>query len=173
MDTNILIGNIIALIASFIIIYYGFEKNKKKILFAQIIECILAIAYNFFLQGYTAIIVDILNIILLILGYKEKITFTIKLLINLCAIVLAFFFNNLGIIGFIPIIIIIIYSWGLNTKNIIKFKLLNILLLILWVIHDLTIKSYPSVICELLGIIGSLYSIYKIKKQTFKLHIKR
>ncbi len=168
MNTNILIGNFIALLAAFIIIYYGFEKNKKRILIAQILECVLATCYNFFLKGYTALIVDILNIFLLVLGFKEKLNFKNKLIINIVAIILALKFNNLGIIGYIPIIVILIYSWGLNTKNIIKFKLLNMLLMLLWIIHDLTVKSYPSVVCEFIGIIGSIYSIYKIKK--LKLH---
>lgn len=168
MVNNVIIGNIIALIASLIIIYYGFEKNKKKILVAQIVECILAVGYNYFLQGYTAIIVDILNIFLLILGYKDKLNNINKLIINICAVIFAVFFNNLGIIGYIPVIIIIIYSWGLNTKNIILFKLLNIGLMILWIIHDVTVKSYPSVVCEILGIIGAIYAIYKIKKNNLK-----
>lgn len=168
MVNNVIIGNVIALIASFIIVYYGFEKNKKKILVAQIIECILAVCYNYFLQGYTAIIVDILNIFLLILGYKDKLNNINKLIINICAVIFAVFFNNLGIIGYIPVIIIIIYSWGLNTKNIILFKVLNIGLLILWIIHDLTVKSYPSVVCEILGIIGAIYAIYKIKRNNLK-----
>ena len=96
--------------------------------------------------------------------YKGKLNnikkFIMVLVITICIMTL----NTLGIIGFLPGIILIVYLFGMNTKDKILFKLLNILILILWVIHDFTIKCYIGVICEILSIIGCISVIISYKK---------
>ena len=77
----IIIGNIIALIASIIMVYSGFLKQKKTILFTQTIQISLSVLSNIVLGGITGAIINALSCIRNILCYKEKLTKVAILLI--------------------------------------------------------------------------------------------
>ena len=57
----IVIGNIIALIASIIMVYSGLLKQKKKILYTQTIQILLAVISNIVLGGLTGAIINALS----------------------------------------------------------------------------------------------------------------
>lgn len=71
--TNIIIGNIIALIASILMVYSGILKEKKKILYVQTILIGLFIIGNLVLGGITGAIINALGCIKNILYYIIKI----------------------------------------------------------------------------------------------------
>ena len=52
----------------------------------------------------------------------------------------------------------------MNIEDVIKFKLIIILSMIMWLIYDIYIISYTSAIFDFLHIIANIISIYKIKK---------
>ena len=70
---QIVIGNIIALIASILMVLAGFQKKKKKILLIQIIQIALSVISNLVLGGYTGAIINAVSCVRDILCYKEKI----------------------------------------------------------------------------------------------------
>ena len=51
----------------------------------------------------------------------------------------------------------------MDIKNVIKFKILIIFTLIMWLIYDIFIKSYSSALFDFLNIITNIIAIYKIK----------
>lgn len=57
----IIIGNIIALIASIIMVYSGFLKQKKTILYTQTIQIGLSVLSNIVLGGITGAIINALS----------------------------------------------------------------------------------------------------------------
>ena len=74
-------------------------------------------------------------------------------------------FNNLGLIGYLPLIAGLSYLWLMNIKDVVKFKFLIIFTMVLWFIYDLTIKSYSSSIFDLMTAFTNLYSIYRLRKE--------
>lgn len=50
----------------------------------------------------------------------------------------------------------------MNTENIIKFKILIIFTMLMWLIYDLTIKSYTSSIFDFMNIIANMISIFQL-----------
>lgn len=159
----ILIGNIIALLASLVMICSGLLKNKKQILYVQTIEIMLFTFSNIILGGISGALVNVLNCIRNILCYKNKLNIIAKFIITFLACVLTFSFNNLGFIGLFPLFGSVIYLWLMDLKDIVMFKLLIIFVMILWVVHDLFIKSYSSSFFSVLNIIANVFSIIKIK----------
>ena len=162
---EIIIGNIIALMASLIMVGTGLVKNKRKIIFFQIIQIGLFIASNMILGGYTGAIINILNLARNILCYKDKLGKNEKIVISILSIVLSVLFNNLGLIGYLPLLASLIYLWLINIKGIYKFKLLMILIMIMWGIYDLKIKSYTSATFDALTIVTNIIGIYLIAKK--------
>lgn len=159
----IVIGNIIALIASIIMVYSGLLKQKKKILYTQTIQILLAVISNIVLGGITGAIINALSCVRNILCYKEKLDGKAKIILILLSTILSIMFNNLGFIGLLPVISTVTYILLMNTKDVIKFKWLIIFTMFMWLIYDLYIKSYTSAIFDFLSIMANSISIIQIK----------
>lgn len=163
--TNIIIGNIIALIASILMVLAGLQKKKKKILFIQIIQIALSVISNLVLGGYTGAIINALSCVRDILCYKDKMGTKEKIIIIILAVGLSLVFNNLGWIGLLPIGATVIYIIFMNTKDVVKFKMLIIFSMIMWLLYDLYIKSYTSGAFDFASIIANLFAISQIKRR--------
>lgn len=159
---NIIIGNIIALIASLLMVYSGLIKNKDKFIYIQTIYIGLLVISNLVLGGFTGAIINFISCFRNILCYKNKLHNKEKLLIIIPSILLSLYFNNLGIIGLLPVIYVVVYTLFMNIKDIIKFKKLVIFTSILWLIYDICIKSYTSAIFDFLTIITNIFAIFKL-----------
>ena len=126
---NILIGNIIALVASLIMVYTGILKNKKKIIYLQTVQIGLSVISNIVLGGISGAIINGISCIRNVLCYKGMLTTMFKILIVIISIILTLLFNNLGIIGLLPLISIVVYTLFMDTKKVITLKLLTVYLL--------------------------------------------
>ena len=158
----IIIGNIIALIASIIMVYSGFLKQKKTILYTQTIQIGLSVLSNIVLGGITGAIINALSCVRNILCYKDKLDLKAKIILIFLATTLSLMLNNLGVIGLLPVISTITYILLINTKDIIKFKWLIIFTMLMWLIYDLFIKSYTSAIFDFMNIVANIISIIQI-----------
>ena len=146
--TQIIIGNIIALIGSLLMVYSGTIKQKKKILIVQTIQIGLYIISNLILGGITDAIINALSFVRNVLYYKDKLGKKEKLII----------------IGLLPLISTVVYIWLMSIKDVIKFKKLIIFTMILWFIYDIVIKSYSSAVFDFMNIIANVISIIQLKK---------
>ena len=131
---SIIIGNIIALIASILMVYSGILKQKKKILYFQTVQIWISVISNIILGGITGAIINALSLIRNILCYKNKLGLKEKIVITILSIILTLKFNNLGYIGLLPLISTIVYIWLINIKNVKNFKLLIAFTMIMWFI---------------------------------------
>lgn len=160
---SIIIGNIIALIASILMVYSGMLKQKKKILYFQTVQIGMLVISNIILGGITGAIINALSMIRNILCYKNKLGLKEKIIITILAIILTFKFNNLGYIGLLPLISTVSYIWLMNIKDVRKFKLLIIFTMLMWLIYDVVIKSYTSAIFDFMNIIANMLTLLQIK----------
>ena len=160
---SIIIGNIIALIASILMVYSGMLKQKKKILYFQTVQIGMSVISNIILGGITGAIINALSMIRNILCYKNKLGLKEKIIITILAIILTFKFNNLEYIGLLPLISTVSYIWLMNIKDVRKFKLLIIFTMLMWLIYDVVIKSYTSAIFDFMNIIANMLTLLQIK----------
>ena len=162
---NIIIGNIIALIASILMVYSGIIKKKEKIVYIQTVQIMMSVLSNVVLGGKTGAIINALNCLRNILYSKNKLHKKERIIIIILAIILSLSFNNLGLIGILPLISTIAYTMLMNIKDIRKFKLLNIFTMTMWLIYDISIKSYTAAIFDFLNIIANFIAIYQISRK--------
>lgn len=165
---TILIANAIALIASLLMVYTGYIKKKEKILFFQTIQIGLSVISNLILGGITGAIINALGLIRNILWYKEKLNKIAQIILIILSILLGVYFNNLALIGLLPIVSNVVYILFMNIKDVTKFKYLIIFTMTMWLIYDIYIMSYTSVVFDLGNIIANIISIIQIKKSTKK-----
>ena len=161
---NIIIGNIIALIASLLMVYTGTIKEKKKIIYIQTVQIGLFILSNSVLGGITGAIINIVSLVRNILCYKDKLKIKEKVVLVTISTVLSLSFNNLGIIGLLPLIATLSYTLLMDMKDIMKFKILIIFTLVMWGIYDLSIRSYSSAIFDFLNIVTNSIAIYQLQR---------
>ena len=159
----LIIGNIIALIASLLMVYSGILKEKKKILYIQTVQIGLSVVSNIVLGGITGAIINAISMIRNIICYKGKLRFKEKGIITILSIILSIQFNNLGLIGFLPVVSTVTYVWLMNIKDAKKFKLLIAFTMLLWLVYDVTIKSYASAIFDFMTLIANIITIFQIK----------
>lgn len=158
----VIIGNVIALMASVAMVYAGILKDKKQILIAQTVQCGLFILSNIVLGGIPGAIVNFLSCIRNILCYKGKLGIFEIMILTILSVGLTVIFNDLGIIGLLPMISTVLYIFFMNTKSIVKFKILVISTTVLWLIYDICIKSYTSALFDLFCVITNTVSLIQI-----------
>lgn len=166
--TTVLIGNIIALIASILMVVASYIKSKNNIIIVQSIQICLFVISNLILGGITGAIINAANLIRNILCYKDKLTKLNIIIICLLVTILSLCFNNLSLIGLIPLISSLVYTIFMNTKSPFKFKILILISMISWAIYDFTIKSYTSGIFDVISALACIISLFQLKKTTKK-----
>ena len=72
-------------------------------------------------------------------------------------------FNNLGLLGLLPMISTVTYIWLMNIKDVCKFKLLIAFTMLLWFIYDIMIKSYTSSVFDFVSMIANLITIFHMR----------
>lgn len=162
---NIIIANIVALIASIIMVSIGLIKKKKRIIYYQTIQIGLFIVSNILLGASTGIIINSISCVRNILCYKNKLDKKNKIIIIILSVVTSLLFNNKGIIGLLPLISSVVYIIYMNIKDVVKFKYILIFTLLLWFVYDFYIMSYTSALFDLISAISAGIGIYQVKNK--------
>ena len=165
---KIVIANILGLLSALILIYAGSIKEKNKVLKYQTIHSVFGASCDLILGGIPSVITGILGIIRNILVTKKKFTKLIMFILIILSSVTIIYFNNLGIIGYIPLLNFIFYTIFINTKDNIIFKYIFIISMITWLIYDFLIKAYSSSIFDLFTIITATLTLLNMKKSRKK-----
>ena len=139
-------------------------KQKKKILYVQTVQIGLSVVSNIVLGGITGAIINAISMIRNIICYKEKLGTREKIIITILAVELSLIFNNLGIIGILPVISTVTYVWLMNVKDVRKFKLLIAFTMLMWLIYDVIIKSYTSALFDFANLIANVATAFRIRK---------
>ena len=143
-------------------VYSGLIRKKAKFIYIQTIQILLFVISNLVLGGITGAITNTFACIRNILFHKNKLRNKEKIILVIITSVFSLFFNNLGFWGLLPLISTVAYTLLIDLKDIVKFKLLVILTVILWFIYDIYIQSYTSAIFDFMTIITNTIAIYKL-----------
>jgi len=165
MIYNFTLGTICSLICAILIAWSTFSKNKKDMAKIQIFNPIFGALSNFFLCSYSAVVTNIVNVIRNYLTYKEKINNKITILFIIFYILFGLAFNTKGWIGIFPILAsssYAIFCLKSNNAQILRYGL--VLNQILWFLHDMFVKAYPSMTVEILISIITIYNIINSTK---------
>ncbi len=161
---NLLIGNIIMFVASVIMVISGAIKNKKQTVVLQTTQLSIMTIGTVFLGSIPGTIINIFSCVRNLLSYNGKLNRTAKVLLIVFSVGLSVIFNNLGVVGLLPAISSVLFILYMDTKNVTQFKLLMIFNSICWLVHDVYVQSYTSLVFDILTIITCLIAIIRIHK---------
>lgn len=162
---QLICGNIVALIASILMLISGIVKNRKKIIYIQTLQILTFALSDLILGGYTGTVINLISLVRNYWCYKDKLNNTKKAILIILSITFSLIFNNLGSLGLLPLISTVVYTCFMDVKNTIKLKLLIIFTMILWLIYDSFIKSYTSAIFDFFSIIANVVTIYQLYRK--------
>ena len=74
LDIQLISGNIVALIASILMVVSGSLKDRKKIIYVQTLQIIAFTISDLILGGYTGAIINVISLIRNNLVYVDKLT---------------------------------------------------------------------------------------------------
>lgn len=162
----LLIGNAIALLGSLVMIGIGFLKKKETILLAQCLQCLLMGVGNLVLGGFTGFLSNVVTIIRNLVAFKKDFTTPLKIIFILLQVIPAIKINTLGLIGWLPILAACVFTWYMDTKSDITFKIVIISTMIMWAIYDIVIQNYVAFTFDLFTIASNSYTLIKLKKES-------
>ena len=142
-----------------------FKKEKKQILFMQIISYIFFVLHYYLLNGITGAICNLIGLFALITIYIfEKYKLKNKILISIFFIILLLIVNILSfqnIYSIFPMIasVIVIISFLDNNEN--DIRLIGVLSAICWLIYAIVYKSYISIAFEIVTFIDVVIALVK------------
>ena len=167
LDNNIviLIANIISIIACTIMVLTGIIKSKNRILIVQCVQFILMGVSHYLLGGMGGVVATIVSILRNLVFFKFKITVPLKLLFVALSVGLSLGTITLNPITWLPILATSIFTWILDSEDIIKFKNFMVFTLFMWFVYDAYHLNFVSAAFDAFTIASTAYSIWQIKKE--------
>ena len=160
--TVYLLAQVFSAIGALCVAISSFAKSKHKMLVWQITDYIFTAIANLLLGGYTGALTISISIIRNSLMVKKKMTKTILTILIVIQIIVGTYLNQLGIIGYLPIISSVSYSLAIATTRNLRWVIIENMLL--WLIYDLTIKAYPAAITDITITLTTLIAIIRNRK---------
>lgn len=153
------------LLASIMMVLSGIPKEKKLTLILQTIQISLAAVGSLVLGSFSGAINNLSACVRNILSYNGKLQTVAKTILIVCTTGFTLLLNDLGIIGLLPLATSILFILFMNTKDMVKFSILTISTMVLWVIHDFYIGAYTSAIFSIVSISTNIVRIIRIKRE--------
>ena len=163
--TSYLLAQVFSAIGALCVAISSFAKSKNNMLIWQITDYIFTAIANLLLGGYTGALTISISIIRNSLMVKKKMTKTILTILIIIQIIVGSYLNQLGLIGYLPIISSVSYSLAIaTTPNLQWLRWVIIENMLLWLIYDLTIKAYPAAITDITITLTTLIAIIRNRK---------
>ena len=151
---EVLYANILTIIGQLITFYSSTRKQKNQILIFQIV-------------GYSAIVMDAVAILrnlfsIFSISFKGLPIFFIVL-----SLILGYLFNNMGFIGYLPMIANVGQSIFVLNKNTTtrQLQLVFAFTSLCWGIYNVSIKSYAGAAFDFANMTSFLYNALKNKEK--------
>ena len=152
------------------ILIISLQKNSKtKLLLYQSISSLLYALQYLFLNAYTGCFMNLICMIrnMIFNQYPKKRPPVYWLIIT---IVLMIFFSSLsytGVISFLPMIAVILYSIALWNGNLTVIRITEIISCTLYIIYNIKVLAIIGLIATIIEFVGAILAVYKfdIKKK--------
>ena len=162
---NILIGNICSLLAMITDSVSSTKKTAKGVLivqnFSQLFYCVGAIV----LKGYSSAVQNVVSIFRNLIAIKQINSKPLEWLLVVLGVVLGIWFNNLGIIGLLPVIANLEYTLAIFRfkDNERALKIAFAICVGLFVIFNFAILNFVGAISNLIVMVATLTVLFKKK----------
>lgn len=162
---NIILGNIASLVSCLLDSFSATKKNRKEMLKIQCFSVLVYTIANTLLQAYSAVVQNVCSLIRNILATKGIENKTIEYIIIAASLLFGIYFNNLGLIGLLPVFANVEYSICMFVlkDNVKGLKLSFLICNICFIILNLCIKNYVGFVFTTIIVLSAIISLLKSK----------
>lgn len=165
VDTPVILGNAVSLLACTVMVLIGFIKNKKRYIIMQNLQFLLNGTSHLLLGGIGGAIASGVSIIRNLIFSKWDCTPVIKIILIVIQTALSLPTVTANPITWLPVIAAGMFTWYIDTKNVMWFKWVIIITLIMWGVYDIYHQNYVSIWFRIFTIISNGISMWKIHKE--------
>ncbi len=168
IETSIIAGNIFSLCAMISDSISGTRKKHSEIMAVQIASQFFYCASSIVLKGYSSTAQNIVAVFRNLAAMKNVKSKVLEWSLILAGVVLGLAFNNLGLLGWLPIIANLEYSIAVfKLRNNEKaLKLAFIINMVLYAVFSAVIMNYVGVLSCTVIAITTAVSLFKSAKET-------
>ena len=162
---NMLLIQLIGAIGYSLLALSYFKKEKKDILFFEIIAYIFFVIHYYLLNGISGAICNLVGLFaLVVLFLFDKYKLNNKFLAAMIFVLILLVINILtfqNIYSIFPLVasVIVILSFLFNKEN--HIRIIGIISAVCWLIYAIVYKSYVAIIFEVIILVNVCLSLYK------------
>ena len=161
MTLKFIIIQLLDIIAWGLLIFSYYRENRKEIIFYQIVATILYSLHYYFLGAYSGLFICIFEIVrdyMYFITDDDKDKYIFLFSIPVYGILAAYMYKN--IYDLFPIISCMLAGWSLTkSRNVII--ICAVIEYTLWVIYDITVKSYTGAFTDGTIVLANLILLFK------------
>ncbi len=167
MDNNIviIIANVISVISCTMMVLIGLIKNKNKILLSQCVQFTLMGVSHYLLGGMGGVWATVVSILRNLAFFKFKVTVPLKIFFVILSVVLSLGTVTINPVTWLPILATSLFTWIIDSEDIIKFKNVMILTVCMWFVYDAYHLNFVSAAFDAFTVVSTGYSVWSIKKE--------
>lgn len=158
---KLMIGNLIALLASILMVCLGFVKSKKQLLFGQCIQFGLMGISNFILGGFTGTVSNLISILRNLVCLNRPFSLPLKVTFIAVQFGITLKINTLGLLGWLPFCYALLTTWFLDSKSEFILKRAIAAGQVFWAIHDFMLHNYTGFAFDIFTILSNLIGAYR------------
>lgn len=162
---QLIIGNGLALVSTLLVVASGAVKSRKTSVLLQFLHEAACSCGDLVLGGYSGAIVDGVDAVRDVLSYRNRLTQRLKYVLIFVASALIFYFNNLGLIGLLPLVATVFYTLNINTQDPVRYKLCLMFTWVLGIVYNLAILSLVGAAVQGAALVGGAVSLVRLKRE--------
>lgn len=164
MPNNIIIGNIISFVAAVLLGLSCWCKNPKRVFIYQFIENLFLSLSSIVFGSYSAAVSTLLSTVKSFIIVKGRYTKKTMIFFVISIAVLGFLTNTKGLIGLLPVIATVQFTYcNYKLTDIKGIKWTFIINLLIWDVYAFWIKDFSSGIAWAITLILTIVSLMTIK----------
>ena len=161
----ILLGNVAAFIGCLMMVGIGLVKKKEHILLVQCIQFTFMGLGNLALGATAGLISNGISIVRNLVFTRVRSSTGLKVGFIILQTALTLMTAGTALIEWVPVTAVVIYTWCLDVKSDVAFKMILIGTTLMWVVYDLYYHNYAAFAFDLLTVISTTIGIFRIQKE--------
>lgn len=160
-----ILGHILSLVGCLFMVGIGLLKSKKHMLVGQCAQFALQAGGNVLLGSVSGCVAGVVSIVrILVFTGVKKVSVWLKVGFIALQAVLTWYFGAQTLVQWLPVLAMIPYTWFLDTEDAVLFKVVNLLGVGMWLIHDVWYGIYFSVVFDVLTIVSTVVGIVTLMR---------
>lgn len=163
LPLNIVIGNVISLVAGVFILLSMWVNNEKQAYWYQFLNAFILMISSVFFFSWTGVTTMAIAAARNLMVYNDKLTLNWTVFFIIISVALGMMVNTMGFVGLLPIIAIVqITICNYSLKSIKSIKTSFIVNSAIYVVYFLAILDFSSVAIESITALVGMVSLFRL-----------